>query len=643
MARSKRVARLLTLAVFVAALLVYRATLHPGVFPGESSRWTAVAMGIESHGQPNHLFWQLLAGFAARLPLGAPIFRLNMLPALCGALGVALLFAVVRSLLLIVAFTSTPLGARQRKRAAALAGAVAALALGASAPFWLAATRCLPQTFEVLLLLIMGWLLIMTATTCRETPLAAFGFLLGVSVLEWKGGLPAAPVMLFLAWRAMRMGLMADARGHVALISGVALGILAYLLLAWLGAQEGWVRQSGGFLAPLRDLIPAKVPATEAAPGGRHGDLRLASTVCFALLPWLAACALSIWRSDRSLTSASGLLDLVLCGATAISLAGLTISPWGVCRAHEDVLPCTAYLMVAMVAGYLAGDGALAAGGALWPQRRRRRRKTRPVADEETAGRHADAAAGRFLATAMLLLTLVAALLSHDEVRCWREPLAGRVAAEVTARLHPCGWLATDGSIDRLVRIHARLAGRRVKIVNEHEESVSEAMQEHARRVIGQDPAFEGLAHATLQQALATNTLAFLETWLRLDPAVERKLLVYNNPALWERADLAAVPAVVAYRGARERREIALDALLADHDRFWTEVERLPALGPRAPWWLKGLRAGLRAHLHDVGARLAGCFAENGRSTEATAILERMRELKEEPRPPAANDGPYHY
>ncbi|MDD5704968.1 MAG: DUF2723 domain-containing protein [Kiritimatiellae bacterium] len=631
---SRQTARWLTLGVALAAFLVYRATLHPAFFPGESSRWVAIFLGIESFAKPQYLLWRLVGAAAAHLPLGILPDRMNLLSAVAGACCIALLFAIVRSVTLLLCFHATTLSARRRKHAGVLAGLVAGAALGTSVPFWLAATRCMPQTFELLLLLMMGWLLVRTATSGSEAYVALFGFLLGISVLEWDTGLRMSPLMLFLAWRALRMGQMCDARGYAALAGGVMTGVLAYLLVAWLGSQWGWLAP-GSFISPLRGLVTmGKAQYTLVVRGGWRSDPRMLAVMFFAVLPWLATCALAIWRSDRSATSSSGLLSLVLAGTTMVAAIGVTISPWGVYRtASDSELPCTVYLLVALVAAHLAGNGCILAGGRCWPDMTNRRLRP-PHGDDEIILSYADAAVGRLMFWFAAVLIAVMALVNAGEVRAWREPMASRVAVAVVQRVPQQSWLVSDVPVNRLIRLYARMAGRDVNLLNERTERISAGMLSRAQAKVSRHAAFAGLDQAALHNALATNAVTFVRTWMTIDPHVQDKLTVLSSASLWEESGLTAVPDAVLYRGARDRGAIDLDALLTSHEQVWQEIESLPPVGVRTPAWLRGQRAQLRQHLHDVGVRLAALLAGAGRGEEADAVIARMRRLREEPEAP---------
>ncbi len=641
-ANSIWMARWCAAVLAVGAFMLYRTTLHPGFAPGAPASMSAIVLGLQPAPDHQWLLWRLVGRMVSLLPYGSLSVRLNLMSAVFGAASVALLFALVRALLLIVAFRASILASVRRKHAGVVAGLVSALALGASVPFWLAATRSLPHTFEIFLILVCCWLLVRTAVSCHEMPLALAGGLIGLSMLEWQTGLILALPLCFFAWRAMGMGLLGDARGFVALFGGIALGLLLYLLLDWtagrlLGSGD-LVR--GSFVSPLRSLVVnLKQLYGLTLRGGWRNDPRMLSVISFVVMPWLATVALAIWRTDDRASSSGGLLMLALAGTTLIALVGVTISPWGAYRVigeqglpYRD-LPCTVYLLVALVAGYLAGQGCLLARGRCWPEFKKRGRRMFDR-EEHDSGDVADSAVGRLAVWFTVLLCLTMAFINFDEVRSNREPLSRLLARKVVARMSPDRHWLVSGTprLNTLVKLYAYESRHAIKTIDDSIENVTPAMLEHARRVIFDDPAFDGLDKTRLQSALATNAHVFLETWVALDRDAPRKLFVLTPDTFWAATGLRTLPEVVGYGGLRPEEQPDLERLLAEHEAFWDRVDRMPPAGMRAPAWMRGHRSMMRQQVHDVGARLAARFAEQGESDKADAILGRMRRLREEPR-----------
>jgi hypothetical protein len=653
---SRQRARILTGLMVCGVFLVYRATLHPGFFPGESARQVAVALRKDSSvlhvrkGQgeitdsssldkvtrqdreftflTRYRVWILVSSLAARMPLGTLPLRMNVLSAVFGALSVGLLFASVRTLLLLFTFHVSPVASRRRKIAGSVAGLAAATALGASAPFWLAATRCLPNTFEIFLLVLMGGLLIKAVVHHREWPISVFGILLGLSIFESDAGVWMAPLMLFFAVRAIRMGDLGAVNGIVALVSGVTLGGALYLTINWLGLHGG---ASSSFLLPFREFSQSIRILWSIVFGGWLVDSLLLIILCFVILPALATTALVIW-GDRDATGPSGgLLLLTLLGTVTIALTSSSISPWGAYRLMDgQILPCTLYLLNALIVGYLVGQGCLMTGGRFFPDVTHGKRWGSRVNAEELGDKNSPL--GRLLMGYVCVLLIASGLFNLREVLDWQEPLSGRVAAEVVRRLEGRRWVVSDGALDVLIRLQAQMAGTFVGLLNN--ETQGRVMGEPARRMILKDPAFAGVDGARLTEALReTNSATFAQALLICDPQVEKNVMVWTPAALWEPARRAVVPDVVGYLGVVDGTTVDWDAQIRAHVEFWDEVDRFPALGSLAPAWLRGHRAKIRQQLYDVGVRLADECALAGRREEAKSVLERATRIKEEPPP----------
>ena len=672
---SRLCARLLAGLVFCVAFLAYQATRHPGFFPGESARQVAVALlkapntqavhsTVVSHKETPSLLderrrvrgddsagagagetellqerqftlrtrfrlWSLVSSLLARhLPRHALPAGMNGLSAGFGALSVALLFALVRSLLLLLSFHVSTIPSNRRKAAGTLAGLAAAVALGASVPFWVAATRCLPHTFEVCLLVAAGYLMLTAVVQHREWLMTAAGLLLGASLFESEAGLWMAPLMIFFAARAIRTGGLGFAHGGVALLSGMAFGIMGYLALNWLGPQG-----DGGssFLLPFRELAQSFRMVGSTLAGGWLKHSLNVLVACFIILPLLASLALAIW-GDHDLTGIStNLLLLTLLGTTTVALTGGSISPWAAYRASPGIqLPCTLFLLAALVAGFLAGQGCLMTGGRIVPDVTRVNRHRARAREEEAE--FSDAPMGRLIMGYLCVLLCATGMLNFRELLDWREPLSSQVAAETIRRLGTRRWVVADGTMNNLLRLHGRMAGRFVGLLAD--EAPGRLPPARLAESILRDAAFAGVDDDRLrQQVKGTNPVTFAQALLALAPGSGEQILVLRNPDLWRQAGRSALPDVVGFRGLETGATVDWDELLQAHLAFWDRIEQLPPLGQHAPVWLRGHRAGLRQQLHAVGTRLADELARAGRTEAAKTALDRANRIREEPLP----------
>lgn len=663
---SRQRARWLATLVAGGALAIYQATLHPGFFPGESSRQVAVALrqagnieqvtrtrlerardslrqsrasGLPPGGvtvreavrettwtyRARHRLWGGVCALTARLPLGDLPWRMNALSALFGALSVGLLFALVRALVLLFTFHVSPVPARRRKAVATVAGLAAAAALGSAVPFWLASTRCLPLTFDCLLQVIMGWLLLQAIVRHREWPLLIFGTLLAAFLFENSTGLLILPLMLFFASRAIRMGDIGYAGGHVSLMAGMLLGGSAYLMLAWLSQGSG---MAAPFFAPFRDIILSLQYFGAMVFGGWMADSLWLIVLCFVVMPALAMIGMVIWGDPERIGSSGGLLLLALMGTSTIALTSSSLSPWGIIRHLEhQPLGGSVFLLSAMMVGFLVAQGYLMAGGRYFPDVTRGRRPGR--GGGENRGHAAHAPLGRLLISYTCILLLAVGIFNFREVIDWREPLSSQTAAEVVRRLDGRRWIVSDGSLDVLIRLHAHMARRFVGFLPDDE--IGSDDERRIRTHILRDAAFVGVDEHRVTTTMQTQSVSFVQALLALTPAVERQVWVMRQPDRWQSLGYTALPDVVGFQGARTGDPVDWDALRTSHEAFWDRLDSLPPLGPNAPAWMRGRRAHVRQLIADVATQLADALARAGRLGEAQAVLSRAGRIKEEP------------
>ena len=671
---SRLCARILACLVFGGALLVYKATLHPGFFPGESARQVAVALfrapntldvrstvssrkeaplvldwrrqvQVDEASQnalsDTALFqerrltlrtrfriWSLVSSLLARhVPFGSLAARMNGLSACFGALSAALLFAIVRGLLLLLTFHVSPVPSNRRKTAAVLAGFAAAVALAASVPCWIASTRCLPHTFELFLMLAAGYLMLKAAIRHREGLMLAVGLLLGIGLLESEEGLWMAPLMLFFAARAIRTGGLGFTHGGVAFLSGVTFGVMGYLIVNWLGPHGG---EGSSFMLPFREMTQTLRGIAGTLSGGWLRNAHSVVIACFIVLPLLAAVAQAIWGNQELDGVSTTLLLLTLLGTTTLALTGGSFSPWGVYRPSASLqLPCTLFLLAALVVGFLMGQGCLMAGGRILPDITRGNRRRAPTGEGAPSS---ESPFGRLIMGYLCVLLIATGAFNFREVMDWREPLASQVAAETIRRLEGRRWVVADGMQGLLIRLHGRMAGKPVGLLND--EAPGRLPPARQAETILRDPAFAGLdADRLRQQVQGTNPVSFVQALLTLAPRAEEQVLVLRDPELWRHAGRRPLPDVVGFLGQAGEDRVDWERLLQAHNDFWDRVEQLPPLGSYAPVWIRGQRAGLRQQLHGIGACLADELARAGRTEDAQAVLNRANRIKEEPLP----------
>ena len=645
----------------VVFFCLYWTTLNDGFFPGEAARQASVAMRMERGSSTTQfrqveerysraaegnvaisvrenvinyvtkgLLWRLAGTTVAGLEFGNPARRLNALSALCGAISAMLAFALCRTLLLFLSFHVCPLSARLRKKAATVSAIAGTVALCTSTPFWIASTRFLPQAFETMLMLLAACVLLDAAVHHREWQLALFGIILGMMVFETETNVYLLPLWIFFAVRAMLAGDLADARGWSCLLVGLVLGVISYIGLA----QFMLGREGIGLFVPVKELlISTKVFRSLLLGGSLFEDQPRIVCLCFAIIPFIAAAAMSIWRSNEDAGSSGGFLLFILACMIAIGGSGLQISPWGVYSNTDGaILPTTIYLMIAYVAAYLAGQGLLMAGGRFFSAEKIRRRRPAAASDDEGDNRseeHRDYPVGRILSAFVIVFVFAMAAWNYRIVADWRDPMADKFASALIERIGPCTWFASSNDLlDSQIRIHARLAEKRLSVICT---TNPEDTLPRLARAITRDEAFRGLATGDLRGALiSTNTDLFLSAWIGSDTNVYDKLMLADSTG-WKAASKPFVPAAVGYKAVRDASAIDWKAVAEDHLAFWKEIVDLGPLGPRAPLWLRQDRAVLRQYAGGVGQQLASCLSSASQTDLAREVLDASEKIREEP------------
>ncbi len=662
----------LTLFAGVVFFCLYWTTLNDGFFPGEAARQAAVALRMERGRSKTQfrqveerfsraaegntsisvrenvityvtkgLLWRLAGTTVADLEFGNPATRLNAFSALCGAFSAMLAFVLCRTLLLFLSFHVCPLSGRLRKKAATVSAIAGTVALCTSTPFWIASTRFLPQSFETMLMLLAAWMLVDAAVHHREWQLSIFGIMLGMLIFETETNVYLLPLWVFFTVRAMLSGDLCDARGWSCLLVGFVLGIIGYIGLA----QFMLAREGISIFIPIKEfLISTKVFRSLLLGGSLFEDQPRIVCLCFAIIPFISSAAMSIWRSNEDAGSSGGFLLFILACMIAIGGSGLQISPWGVYSNTDGaILPTTIYLMIAYVAAYLAGQGLLMAGGRFFSAKVKvRRRRSIITPDDEGDNRaeeHRDYPVGRILSAFVIVFVFAMAAWNYRIVSDWRDPMADKFASALIERVDPCTWYASStGLIDSQIRIHARLAEKRLSVICTAD---PEDTLPRLARAITRDEAFRGLATGDLRGALiSTNTDLFISTWIGSDTNICDKLML-ADPVGWESASKPFVPAITGYKAVRDASAIDWKAVAEDHLAFWKEIGDLDPLGPRAPLWLRQDRAALRQYAGSVGQLLATRLSAASQTDLARDVLDASEKIRTEPVSVSKQYNPY--
>lgn len=667
---SRAFGRIMAAIVFIAFITLYLQTLYKGICPGESAHSVAVALNLESgtsqmqvhrvetqvpdrmvggrlstnpqvltvrtveaNFQAKHLLWRTIAAFVAKLPFGTLDMRLNGMSAIFGALAIMLAFALGRGLILFINFHDSPVSSRNRKISAMASGLVATTVLGLSTPFWLAATRCSPATFEAFLLLLMGWFLFAATVYQGNKALLCFGIIWGLTLFESEIGIYIAFLMGLFAIRAMLIGGLMNVRGWCNCLVGIIIGQLGYLLLANFSLPA----LNTSMLLPFKELIASvEVAASLIFAGGIFEDQARLVSIFFVIIPFATTTALAIWYNPERSVAATGFLIFLLICTTFISITSLPISPWGAYKInYPDTFPALVFVMATAIATYLASTGAMMANGRILSLG-----SSKKSLDEEEP---ADAPVGRLIFWVVFSLAIVVGLFNWREVRDSHDTLISHTATEFVKRLGNDVWLtSTTPALDTMVRIKAKQEGKKVNIIEHNYDGRNDAGLQRLRRAINRDPTFKGLPVDDLYKALySTNINEFVGTWIKSDPNIGGKLLL-DAPDLWVATSNTPIPEVIGYRKMANGEKIDWDSLTQRHLAFWEAVEQgINKLGPAAPHHLRTYRSEIRAYLCDIGQNLAENLVRVDKAAKAREVLDKITDLRHETEEEEIHEGFY--
>lgn len=631
---SKLQGRILAAAVFIGFAAVYFSTLYRGFAPGPSAHSVAAALGLESGAtqtqvrqievqgsgirsadfiadpktvsfrtvsgefRTRHLVWRSAVSFIARsIPFGELAWRLNAFSALLGAITVTLAFALCRGLVLFINFHDSPVSSHGRKVAANGAAIVAALALGLSAPFWIASTRAAPFVFDAFLLVAMAWLLFTATISQRPRDLFIFGAMWGVSLFETDTGILTAIMMLAFAIRAMLVGAVMNLRSWCHLLVGIIAGAVGYITASaiLMGAS------SAAVMLPVMELFTSIKVGLSLARGGVFGDQPKLVAAFFIVLPFAATCALAMWRDAERNAAASGFLLFLLACTSAVALSKTPISPWAVYGASVTAyVPVAVFILAAATLSYLASAGAIMAKGALLSPQRRRSAMRRTAKSEDFD----ETSVGRVIFWFAIFLAVGCGFFNWREIRDSRDDLIDTTAREFVSRLGKRTWISsTTPALDTLLRIRAWEERRPLHILAH---GASGAAAARLRTAITRDEAFRNLDKRLLADSLvSTNIDSFVTTWISIDPEVGGHL-VLDAPRPWIDAGRTPIPAAIGYVALEKGETPDWNAIAADHMAFWRAISAADSiLGPAAPKHLRAARGELRAYLCQIGEFLA--------------------------------------
>lgn len=661
---SKAKGRICAVFVFFAALALYWTTMYNGFCPGASAQSAAIAMGLEPNRsvvqmkrietvsitdpfryqgaiapehssastvrnisaelRTRHLLWRAFAHRILDIPWKDAASRLNLLSVFFAALSVTLAFALGRGLSRFLNFHDSPVSTERQKRAATATGFVVALSLAAQTPFWIAATRCMPGSFDIFLYLFSSWLLF-TATIHHRPVLFFFcGFSFAITIFETDVGILMGLLFFAISARALFVCGLMNIRAWANLLVGTAFGVIGYLLLSRLSLGP-----SSSLYLPFHEFISViKLSAEFLFSGAFFDDRARILAFFFAWLPFLVAIPLMIWHSHESRTAGSDFLTFLLAATSFIALTNSSISPWGAYKvSYPASTPAFFAFMSSTVILHLTSSGAMRSNGLLFNLSR-----NNDFDGEDDEFGLNDAPIARLLFWIIFGIILLNGFLSWRDIRDGRDSLVAHTAQEFAKHLDGHTWMtSTTESLDTMVRIYSSQNGTPTRFINHSGDAISISM---LRNAVLYDPAFHDIPieiSSLTSSIISTNINEFIVTWITNDPNVGKKLLL-DSPILWEKAGRTAVPAIIGYRALEKGETIDWESLTREHISFWNEIRREDRiLGPATPLYIRNDRLALRNYICDIGRNLVEQLLENDQAALANKVLGHTEVFRQEP------------
>ena len=206
----------------------------------------------------------------------------------------------------------------------------------------------------------------------------------------------------------------------------------------------------------------------------------------------------------------------------------------------------------------------------------------------------------------------------------WREgEFADRMAEEIIADMGDRDWIVTDGSLDDHLMLVAKDKGRDINVISLAKDEDSEYRKSVAELVRAKKLA--GDACEELALSLDLGVLQFVQDWLKTDPDVAKKCVIFGAPDLWYSAGIKPVPEMFFFGGDPKR--------VSDWGR-WKEFDGLleasQGWGSYRLWKVDDpvvqLRLNMRRHLGLLANDRGVWLQDEGRDDEAFAMYRMVYE-----------------
>lgn len=537
---------------FIAALVLYLATLSSGAYPGVSAKTVADYTGISPFMPLLHpLYW----GFAQLLnaiPTGSAAAKLNIFSALCGALDVWLVYEIIRR----IKHNRTTEERRasvNRDWARRASGLVGAAFLATAIPFWMVSTRAHTAAFDMLIVLFLVRQLQKYQEDGRVFRFYIVTLGVGLGLAEFPTmlllALPFLVALFYQMWiKEMFVKKRKKQRSpfwmwFLRAIGMMAIGVLPILIIAWIYKSTpayDW-RDFSSFFKLL--IHVARRYFQELGGSTNQIGWLLVSLVSF--VPCIAV-LVQKKEQGRDKILGSYFFHLVLAAIGIVIIFNIHVSPWALYG--NTLLLVTPYLFMAVWIGYVSGYWFTLFFQRHWG------RSQGPVSRSLQK-------VGTWMLLPLYMAIIVAAVVLNLPV-CDGGNAAPvqRLAQDVAENMGEKEWLISNGIMDDMIQLAAESNGLEISLINPRL-GASKAYLRYLSTKL-ESPRMKGLALLGLSP--------LLKEWFSEHPAyVEEKVAVLANPDIWLASGYSAVPTGILYAGTQKEDISSLLIDISKAENLW--------------------------------------------------------------------------
>ncbi len=652
------VIRIFAPITFIVPLAVYWLTLYRNIYPGIPAALTASATGVAQTVYLSNPIFSYVSRLIAELPYETLPVRLNLFSATCGAAAIALFYLLVARIIFMLSCedsggsmnalppemfgdgdedesdrhygTSSATGSLSQNAAESIPeevvmhnrrAAYSAIlgAFGASAvlafcgPFWFAATRLYPYTFDLMLLFLVVNLVISYDQKERIFSLLAAVFLLAACSVESALFLIMAPVCVLFLYRSMKLSeQFTTGRVLLCIIAGLAGGALAVAIL--------W--NAAGYCLNIE--IPAPRPILSVFTTTMLNDAtswipRFGWSRIFVLLLLPATLAFFVFSySFKIRKPLLFILQLLLVAMLTPSLLNMPFAPWGIARQISNV-PVYSYIIIAAIIGLMI---------AVWHLMREM--YIEKLDDELDFYEYRDnpfvCKIGSVLCWPLLLLALYVPFRSYPDIDPNEGVFTNEVAKIVYQQLKDKKFVLDIPFLKSELLLEAYGENR---VLNLYSTSTMKGgkLSHQDIEQIKMNPDFESF-RSRLINAAEISPFSFLREWLALDPQAYTQIAVFSNPGTLCNFGYTAVPRGFFMELVPSGSELDTEQLIKEFTDFSSTMH--PYLFPEVGDNIRLLgnhRSAYRWQLALTGNELAILLIERRQYEQAAALLRHCTQL----------------